>query len=126
MPGCLYYQAYVCVLTLVEDMTAFIHSRPTQQASTISSASDSEGKEDVTITNTPSQLRKDKRRRVEESLALVDDPASRKGSPLDDLLHPSSGQQVSIQWSQIAYITVRDQVRLYPPTLFPYALLLVC
>lgn len=92
---------------LTPPMTAFIHS----QAIPIHDTDDTEDKEDITITDTPSKLRKDKRRRVEESLALVDDPASRKGSPLDDLLHPSSGRQVNIQWSQIAYITIRDQVR---------------
>lgn len=84
--------------------SAFIHSQPIQS----SAHTEDDHSNDTTMT--PSKLRKDKRRRVEESLALVDDPASRKGSPLDDLLHPSSDRLVSIQWSQIAYITVRDQV----------------
>lgn len=84
--------------------SAFIHSQPMQS----SAHTEDDHSNDTTMT--PSKLRKDKRRRVEESLALVDDPASRKGSPLDDLLHPSSDRLVSIQWSQIAYITVRDQV----------------
>lgn len=95
--------------TPMSTMSAFITSHPIQSASK-SSDTDEKYHSDTTQQTPSKQARKDKRRRVEESLALVDDPASRKGSPLDDLLHPSSDRRVSIQWSQIAYITIRDQV----------------
>lgn len=91
---------------------AFIHSTAIPAQATDKATEKSSSSSSTNVPNTPSKLRKDKRRRVEESLALVDDPASRKGSPLDDLLHPSSERLVSIQWSQIAYITFRDQVSL--------------
>lgn len=69
----------------------------------------------------PAKSTRDKRRRVEESLALVTDPAASQhaaeldgasppGNPMDRLFSTTKGNAISIDWSSIAYITVRDQV----------------
>lgn len=65
----------------------------------------------TTTTDAEPHMNRDKRRRVEESLSLVEDPASRSGSAFDALLAPRPGSTVSVEWGQVAYITVRDQVR---------------
>ena len=61
----------------------------------------------------PEKSNRDKRRRVEESLALVEDPASRTGNAMDELVG-TRGNNIVIEWDKIAYITLRDQVcRIY-------------
>lgn len=76
---------------------------------------------DAQARNHASSSSRDKRRKLEESLALVADPAANhlpakgagagkgKGNAMDALFE--TGSLVHIDWGQIAYLTVRDQVR---------------
>ena len=56
---------------------------------------------------------RDKRRRLEESLALVEDPASRTGSGINDIFSSNprkAHQQVTIDWKSIFHVTLRDHL----------------
>ena len=104
---------------------AFIHTRapeagPSSAPNGVAPTTDTAGAADAQVKNHASSSSRDKRRKLEESLALVADPAANhttsaagkgkgKGNAMDALFE--TGALVRIDWGQIAYLTVRDQVR---------------
>ena len=114
-------------LVLLTLSPAFIHTRapeagPSSAPNGVAPTTDTAGAADAQVKNHASSSSRDKRRKLEESLALVADPAANytfsangagkgkgKGNAMDALFE--TGSLVRIDWGQIAYLTVRDQVR---------------